>query len=159
MKTLPITLPPITEKILQTLNSWQWGEVIAVCGKKCSGASSRSSVYNSNFIYGLLISDTFSKALSAEYCEYLCQNWRTLLAVTVTYIHLTLPLFQPKQRAASTRSCTQCPTPSSGTPWLRISLALASERSPEKQQRRQFKKPQKLAECWIQIFIWTDRLL
>ena len=33
------------EKILQTMNSWQWGEVIAVCGKKCSGASSRSTEY------------------------------------------------------------------------------------------------------------------
>ena len=32
-----------TEKILQTMNSWQWGEVIAVRGKKCSGASSRST--------------------------------------------------------------------------------------------------------------------
>ena len=33
------------EKILQTMNSWQWGEVIAVCGKKCSGASSRSNMH------------------------------------------------------------------------------------------------------------------
>ena len=30
-----------TEKILQTMNSWQSGEVIAVRQKKCSGASSR----------------------------------------------------------------------------------------------------------------------
>ena len=29
-----------TEKILQTMNSWQSGEVIAVRRKKCSGASS-----------------------------------------------------------------------------------------------------------------------
>ena len=26
-----------------TMNSWQWGELIAVCRKKCSGASSRPS--------------------------------------------------------------------------------------------------------------------
>ena len=32
------------EKILQTMNSWQWGEVIAVRRKKCLGASSRPSV-------------------------------------------------------------------------------------------------------------------
>ena len=32
------------EKILQTINSWQSGEVIAVRRKKCSGASSRPSV-------------------------------------------------------------------------------------------------------------------
>ena len=31
------------EKILQTMNSWQSGEVIAVRRKKCSGASSRPS--------------------------------------------------------------------------------------------------------------------
>ena len=30
-----------TEQILQTMNSWQLGELIAVCRKKCSGASSR----------------------------------------------------------------------------------------------------------------------
>ena len=29
-----------TEKILQTMNSWQSGEVIAMRRKKCSGASS-----------------------------------------------------------------------------------------------------------------------
>ena len=34
-----------TEKILQTMNSWQSGEVIAVRRKKCSGASSRPTPY------------------------------------------------------------------------------------------------------------------
>ena len=34
------------EKILQTMNSWQSGEVIAVRRKKCSGASSRPNMYN-----------------------------------------------------------------------------------------------------------------
>ena len=33
------------EKILQTMNSWQSGEVIAVRRKKCSGASSHPNVY------------------------------------------------------------------------------------------------------------------
>ena len=35
-----------TEKILQTMNSWQWGELIAVCRKKCLGASSRPNVHD-----------------------------------------------------------------------------------------------------------------
>ena len=34
-----------TEKILQTMNSWQSGEVIAVHRKKCSGASSPPTEY------------------------------------------------------------------------------------------------------------------
>ena len=34
-----------TEKILQTMNSWQSGEVIAVRRKKCLGASSRPSIH------------------------------------------------------------------------------------------------------------------
>ena len=33
-----------TEKIHQTMNSWQWGELIAVCRKKKSGVSSRPTV-------------------------------------------------------------------------------------------------------------------
>ena len=33
------------EKILQTKNSWQWGEVIAMRRKKCSGASSHPNPY------------------------------------------------------------------------------------------------------------------
>ena len=35
-----------TEKILQTMNSWQSGEVIAVRRKKCSGASSHPSLHS-----------------------------------------------------------------------------------------------------------------
>ena len=34
-----------TEKILQTMNSWQSGEVIAVRRKKCSGASSHPKLH------------------------------------------------------------------------------------------------------------------
>ena len=33
-----------TEKILPTMNSWRWGELIVECSKRCFGGSSRSSV-------------------------------------------------------------------------------------------------------------------
>ena len=34
-----------TEKILQTMNSWQWGELIVVPSLKCSGPKSQSTVH------------------------------------------------------------------------------------------------------------------
>ena len=37
------------EKILQTMNSWEWGELIVVCWKICLGASSHSSGYLSDW--------------------------------------------------------------------------------------------------------------
>ena len=45
-----------TEKILQTMNSWQWGELIVVPSLKCSGAKSQSTeghlrVTIGNFFY------------------------------------------------------------------------------------------------------------
>ena len=45
-----LTTPLTTEKILQTINSWQWGELIVVPCQKCSGAKSQSSVYIYLFI-------------------------------------------------------------------------------------------------------------
>ena len=33
-----------TEKILETMNSWHWGELIVECSKRCFGGSSRSTV-------------------------------------------------------------------------------------------------------------------
>ena len=36
------------EKILQTMNSWQWGDLIVVRRKKCLGAQSRSILSDPN---------------------------------------------------------------------------------------------------------------
>ena len=45
-----------TEKILESMNSWHWGELIVECSKRCFGGSSRSSMqavfYHTSIVNG-----------------------------------------------------------------------------------------------------------
>ena len=57
------------EKILQIMNSWQSGEVIAVRRKKCSGASSRPNIHNIHYTY-------WSSGINSLHLEYLSKMKR-----------------------------------------------------------------------------------
>ena len=81
-----------TEKILQTMNSWQTGEVIAVRRKKCSGASSRPNVHCShNFFwfreYGLLWSVIKWFMIGQNICIKFTKKFWTFLAENVTIFY------------------------------------------------------------------------
>ena len=58
-----------TEEILQTINTWQLGEVIAVRRKKCLGASSRPTVY---YIIILQYWKNSPNSAFSEHCENYC---------------------------------------------------------------------------------------
>ena len=57
------------EKILQTMNSWHWAELIAVCRKKCLGTSSRPIAHAKAVI--AKISRKYRPSVSGHKVEYI----------------------------------------------------------------------------------------